>query len=269
MVVQYVATDLGKLAVEINGSGPLVLCAPALGDSRDAYAPLSAQLVSAGYTVARMDVRGHGDSSTLFTSYGDLATAEDFITVLEELKLGPAVLVGASFAGGSATIAAARRPDLVRGIVLLGAFMRLSMGVTGLVMTKAMVAKPWGPMVWKSYSKTLCPGLGSEGAAERAAYCSGLLARPGRWWAFQATIKGADHRVVEPFLPKVKSIPALVVMGEKDPDWSKPVEEAQWIGSNFEKSTVLTIPETGHAPHLEKPDVVGPAVLTFLGSLKQ
>jgi pimeloyl-ACP methyl ester carboxylesterase len=268
MSAQYLTTDGGKLAYEIAGSGPLVLCAPAMGDLRNAYAPLSAQLVSAGYTVVIIDPRGHGDSSTDFLHYGDEASADDFVTLVETLKKGPAILIGASFSAASATIAAARRPGLIKGVVLLGPFLRLPMGVFGIYFMKGLIAKPWGPSVWKMYSKSLWPGLGAEGAAQRADETSKALARPGRWAAFQATVSGADHRVVEPHLAKVKGIPALVVMGEKDPDFTKPADEAQWVGSNFSNAKVVTLPGVGHAPHLERPEDVARDVLAFVSELK-
>ena len=85
MVLKYFDIEGGKLAVEIDGEGPLVICAPAMGDFRDAFAPLAKQLVANGYTVACMDNRGHGDSSTDFKSYGDEAAATDFLILAEAI----------------------------------------------------------------------------------------------------------------------------------------------------------------------------------------
>ena len=196
MPLIYIDTDGGKLAVEVQGEGPLIVCSPGLGDTRDAYAPVAAQLVKQGYTVANMDVRGHGDSSTGFKHYGDEATTDDFISIVTKLRRGPAVLAGASFSAGAATIAAGKRPDLIAGIVLLGPFLRLPSGAMGTVMFHIMPMlfwRPWGPMVWQSYSKTLWPGLGDK-AAERAAASKTALTRNGRWSAFQSTVSGLDHR---------------------------------------------------------------------------
>lgn len=268
MTVQYLAIDGGSLAYEVHGtSGPLVLCAPAMGDLRNAYTPLATQLAGDGFTVVCIDPRGHGDSSTTFQAYGDEASAADYIALIEALKLGPAVLLGASFSAASATIAAAQRPDLVRGVILLGPFLRLGMGVAGLYLMKTLVMRPWGPTVWKAFSKSLWPGLGPEGAAKRAGECMESLTKPGKWTAFQKTVDGADHRVVEPWLPKINGVPALVVMGELDPDFGKPKEEAEWVAANFANGKVMMVPECGHAPHLERPEAVGAEVLRFLRGL--
>ena len=100
-------------------SVPLVVCSPAMGDVRDVYNPLAQALCAAGFRVVTVDLRGHGDSSAAFGSYGDEATAGDLIALIEELDAGPALLVGASMSGASAVIAAGRRPDLVSGLVLI------------------------------------------------------------------------------------------------------------------------------------------------------
>ena len=266
MVLQLLETDGGKLAVDVQGEGPLVICSPGLGDTREAYAPVASQLVKQGYRVACMDVRGHGDSTTGFKRYGDLATADDFIFLAEKLGTAPVVLAGASFSAAAATIAAARRPDLVAGIILLGPFLRVP-SVAALHIMPLLFVRFWGPMMWKNYSKTLWPGLGSKGASEKAEASTKMLTRPGCWPAFQATLAGADHRVVAPYLDKVKAS-VMVVMGDKDPDWSDPLKEAEWVASNFSDVRSMTASGCGHAPMLESPKAVGKEVLEYLNDLQ-
>ena len=57
----YLNTDGGKIAYDLSGEGPLVICAPSMGDLRQEYRFLVPQLVEAGYKVATLDVRGHGE----------------------------------------------------------------------------------------------------------------------------------------------------------------------------------------------------------------
>jgi pimeloyl-ACP methyl ester carboxylesterase len=121
MTISFIDTDGGKLAVEVEGDGPLIICSPGIGDTRDAFAPLAVHLVACGYRVARVDLRGHGDSTARFNRYGDEATAEDLLTVIEVLGGGSAVLAGASMSAAAAVIAAGRRPDHVAGLILLAA----------------------------------------------------------------------------------------------------------------------------------------------------
>ena len=250
--------------MEVNGSGPLIICSPGMGDTRDTYDPVASQLVAKGFTVAVMDNRGHGDSSMTFKAYGDEATSEDFITLIQHLGKGKAILAGNSFAGGAATIAAGKRPDLVAGIILLGAFLRNGMGGGAIStwITPALFYRPYGPWVWGMYAKTLWPGLGQQGAADRAAKSKSSLTRPGRWAAFQATVAGCDHRVVGPWIEKV-DCPVLVVIGDKDPDWGAPLTEAEWIASNFKVVENVAVSGAGHAPMLENPEFVGEKMVAF------
>jgi pimeloyl-ACP methyl ester carboxylesterase len=82
---------------------------PGMGDLRSAYRFLIPVLVASGYEVASMDLRGHGDSDTSFTAYGDVPTASDLAALLAELGKS-AVVVGNSMAAGAAVIVAAERP---------------------------------------------------------------------------------------------------------------------------------------------------------------
>ena len=269
MVLTHIETDGGTLAVEIEGEGPLILCSPGMGELRSSYAPLAEHLVASGFCVARMDARGHGDSSAVFNRYGDEPTAEDFLTVVRKLDKGRAVLAGTSFSAGSATIAAGKSPELVAGIVLLAPFVRNPAGIMGMIapyMMKIMFMKPWGPFMWNMYAKTLYPGLGDK-AGERAATSTASLTRPGRWEAFQKTVAGLDHSVVGPWIPQVQA-PVLIVMGASDPDWTDPIKEAEWIASNFKVVENVTVPGAGHAPMLESPELVGGKVLAFVERLR-
>jgi len=115
----------GRVAYEVSGNGPLVVLVPGMGDLRSAYRFLAPALQDAGYRVAATDLRGHGDSDTSFASYGDVETAGDIIALIEELG-GPAVVVGNSMGAGAAVYAAAERPALINGLVLVGWLWRRS-----------------------------------------------------------------------------------------------------------------------------------------------
>lgn len=267
MAIRYIETDGGKLAVEVQGEGPLIICSPAMGDTRESYAPITTQLVAAGYRVACVDLRGHGDSTATFNRYGDEATADDYLALIKELGGGPAILAGTSMSAGASVIAAGREPELVAGLVLLAPFLRNGGNIFLLYAMRVALWRPWGPFIWRFYAATLWPGLG-EKAKERAITTTALMTRPGRWSAFHATLVGANHDVaVTPWLGKSQA-PALVVIGEKDPDWSDPVKEAEWVASNFKNAETIKVPEAGHAPMFEKPDVVGPGLIQWLEKIQ-
>ncbi len=267
MAISYIDIAGGRLAVEVEGEGPLIICSPSLGDTRDAFAPLAAHLVAGGYRVARVDLRGHGDSTARFDRYGDEAVAEDFLMLIEALGGGPAVLAGASLSAAAAVIAAGQRPAQVAGLILLAPFLRNGAGEVMRSILQVAFARPWGPALWRIYAAKLWPGLGDK-ARERAASTTALLQRPSRWPAFRATLAGADHRVAEPWIGRVQA-PVLVVMGEADPDWKVPMNEAAWVASNFKDAETIAVQGAGHAPMLERPQTVNPAIDTFLQKLSR
>ena len=265
MTISYVNSGGGKLAMEVEGNGPLVVCSPGMGDFRDAFAPLAAHLRASGYRVACVDLRGHGDSTADFDGYGDEATATDLLSTIDALGGGPVIVVGASMSAAAATIVAGRRPDLVAGLVLIGPFLRNGSGKFMRRVLQLALMQPWGPAVWRMYATKLWPGLGDK-AGERAARSKASLTRPGRWAAFHAT-SAVDHDVVTPWLGRVKA-PVLVVIGDADPDWSDPAAEAAWVASNFADAQTVTVHGAGHAPMLERPQIVNPVLSTFLAKIQ-
>mgnify|MGYP001310988106 FL=1 len=65
MTTSFLAHANGRIAYNETGTGPLVLCVPSMGDVRGEYRFLAPRLAQAGYRVVTMDVRGHGESSTM------------------------------------------------------------------------------------------------------------------------------------------------------------------------------------------------------------
>ena len=72
---RYLRRPEGRIGYDVAGAGSLVVLVPGMGDLRAGYRFLAPALRAAGYRVACTDLRGHGDSDTTFTSYGDQETA--------------------------------------------------------------------------------------------------------------------------------------------------------------------------------------------------
>jgi len=122
-MTEFLTVNGGTFAYEVTGSGPLVVLAHGMGDSRASYRFVVPQLVSAGYRVAAVDLRGCGESSLGWPTYTRTDIAGALIALVRHLG-GQAVLVGHSISGGAVTIAAAQAPELIEGIVELGPFTR-------------------------------------------------------------------------------------------------------------------------------------------------
>ena len=66
-------------------------------------------------------------------------------------------------------------------------------------------------------------------------------------------------------LPR-SQVPALVIMGTRDPDFSDAGAEAHWLAALL-KGTCLMVEGAGHYPHAEMPERVAPGVIAFVRSL--
>lgn len=270
-VTEFLTIGDGEIAYDVTGEGPLVVMVPGMGDSRRAYRFLVPALTAAGYRVATMDLRGHGESSLGWDSYTRTDTANDIAALIEHLG-GPAVVVGHSFAGGAATIAAARRPELVGALVEVGPFTRaqkpdlgalLSNGRYRKGMTRLMgVALLRSIGLWKSYLDHAYPGVKPADWADYLAALESDLRRPGRMAVVSAMGAPTDAGA---HLGGIRCS-ALVVMGTHDPDWAHPRAEADGIVAGMPQGLgdVVMIDGAGHYPHAQHPDEVAAAVLAFL-----
>src|SRR3954464_9388617 len=101
--VEFLSRPEGRIAYTVEGASdaPLVVLVPGMGDLRTAWRDIVGPLTDAGYRVACMDLRGHGDSDVAFTVPGDVVTGQDIIALVEHLG-GPAVVGGNSMGAASA-----------------------------------------------------------------------------------------------------------------------------------------------------------------------
>jgi pimeloyl-ACP methyl ester carboxylesterase len=251
----------GRIAYDVQGSGPLVICAPGMGDIRQTFRHLVPALLDAGYRVATFDLRGHGESDTTFTTFDDEAEASDILALAEHLG-SPAAVIGNSMGSAAGVIANAQRPDLVNALVLVGPFVRKPKANPALtVLMRVATAAPWAAAVWKSYLPSLYAGRKPADQAEFAAAANAAMRRKGYAATFSKTTH-LSHAPAEAVLPAVTA-PTLVVMGELDPDFTKPADEANWIAEQL-SAQVLMVPEAGHYPQSQRPELVNPAVVAFL-----
>ena len=259
---RYLDRPGGRIAYDIAGAGPLLVCIPGMGDLRSSYRFLAPALVAAGYRVVTVDLRGHGESDATFGAYDDVAAGTDVVALLAEVGGGPAVLVGNSMGAGAAAWAAAEAPDLVAALVLVGPFVRNPpAGRAAAMLLRLALLRPWGPAAWSAWHARLYPGRAPTDLAAHRARIRESLRRPGHWRAFTATTH-TSHAPVEARLDEIRAR-TLVVMGDRDPDFPDPRAEAAYIAGRL-RAAVVMVPGAGHYPHAEYPEVVTPAILGFL-----
>lgn len=260
---QYFKRPEGTLAyTDYGGSGELVLMLPGIGALRSEYRYLAPKLRDAGYRAVTVDLRGQGDSSVPWPTYDVSSVANDILALIEHLNAGPAHVIATSFSPAPAIWAVVERPELIRSLVLIGAFVR------GALMNPLMQAavwlmlnNPWRVQTWRMFYRTLYPTHKPADFEDYLDKLTANLSQPGRFDAVKA-LGSAPRKPSEERLPLVKA-PTLVVMGTKDPDFPNPTAEGQYLAEKTSGKQVL-IEGAGHYPQTEMPEQTAPSILDFL-----
>lgn len=264
MTTHYFINENGRIAYDQNGSGPLVVCVPGMGDVRGEYRYLAPQLVAAGFRVVTVDIRGHGESSTEWQDYSVAGVGGDLLALIRSLKSGPALVVGTSMAAGAAVWAAAEAPELIRGMALFGPFVRGETNWQSRLMYAVLFSRPWGPAMWGMYYNSLYPTRKPADLVEYIAALKNNLGQAGRLEALQKMM-ALSKRASEERLGRVQA-PTLILMGSKDPDFKQPEVDAAWVARQL-KGRLEMIEGAGHYPHAEMPEICGPLVVSFFKNL--
>lgn len=262
--VEYLETELGKISYEdTGGDGKLILCVPGMGDLREVYRFVGPALHAQGYRVVSMDIRGMGKSSASWPDYSESAIASDMAALIRKLDNGPGVIIGNSISAGAAVCAAADNPELVSSLVLIGPFARqVTVSRMMVMLFRLAIGGPWGASTWVNYQAgKLYPTIKPDDIAEYSTSVKRNLQEGGRMSGFRKMAK-TDHRLSESKLSEV-SVPALIVMGTKDPDFPDPAAEAELLSERLRGEFKL-IEGAGHYPQAEMPKVFLDTVMPFL-----
>jgi pimeloyl-ACP methyl ester carboxylesterase len=254
---------IGRIAYDDRGRGPLIVLAPGMGDLRATFRFLAPLLVEAGYRVVTVDYRGLGESDTGWDDYSSAATGRDLVALLRRLDAGPALLYGNSYTAASAIHVAADAPELLRGVVLAGPFVRepkptLAGRLTTMLVTRPALTRP----LWFAWWPRMFPIRPADYDAYLARVKANLK-EPGRTRAY-AAMCGGSHAPAEAKLPAAKAsrVPALVLMGTADADFPDAAAEARWVGGHL-GCRVEMLEGSGHHPQVDAPQRVADLVIGF------
>jgi pimeloyl-ACP methyl ester carboxylesterase len=272
-MTEFLEAGGGRIAYDVTGNGPLVVLSHGMGDTRTAFRFLAPKLVAAGYRVATADLRGLGESSTGFAAYTRTETAKDLLALIRHLG-GPAVIVGHSYSGGSATIAAALEPESVSAIVELDSFTRAQkIDIGGLIRNRhhrkgirlLFSAGIFGSLgLWEKYLDHAYPAVKPADWDRQMAAMRDNLGQPARMKVLQAMGRSAPTDAGA-LLSQVRC-PALITAGTLDPDWNDPKSEVDGIVAAMPAGTATAamFEGAGHYPHVQYPDRVAEVLLPFL-----
>lgn len=115
--VQSETRRIGDVAVHVKGDGPSLVLLHANGGSHHDFDSVVDTMARRAKVFA-IDWPGHGDSGPSHEP-GACAFADMLPVLLDEIHEGPYTLIGNSVGGFAALRTAARRPDLVRNVVVI------------------------------------------------------------------------------------------------------------------------------------------------------
>lgn len=205
----------------------------------------------------RPDFRGHGDSAPA-TSYAIADFAGDIIELVQRVVSAPVNVVGHSMGSIVAQRVAARRPDLVRKLVLIGAG-PTAYGHPGLNELRQEIASFDGS-VPRSFVEAFQRSTVYAPVTEDV--IGGYIAESlkvglGAW-------RGAlDGLLDEPASAPIRlEVPALVVWGEHDEVFGAGAQAD--LAKLLPQHRAIRYPDAGHAPHWEFPKRVAADIDGFL-----
>lgn len=239
------------------GGGPTVLMLHGIVGGHLAFAPQVETLASSGYRAVAWDMPGYGRSAPI-EPYTFKGLAQSCIHLIEALQCESVILVGHNMGGMVAQEVVARRPDLVKRLVLCG-----TSSVFG--ESDDFIAQRTGPLdagrSMAELAETLVPQMVGPGSLPEgvrlATHCMGMVPAATYRRALECIVT-FDRREN---LANI-DVPTLLVAGEHDRQ--APPAEMKKMAEAIPRSSYHQMKGVGHLQNLEAPDDFDALLLNFL-----
>jgi pimeloyl-ACP methyl ester carboxylesterase len=266
----------------VAGEGQPLLLIHGFGASIDHWRKNIPALVEGGYRVYAIDLLGFGGSAKAPIDYSMELWEELVIDFWHEYINEPTVFVGNSIGALLSLMLVAHHPEISAGGVLINCagglnhrpdelnfFLRGVMGVFTNIVASPVLGKI---MFDRVRQKSSIRNSLYQVYPRREAVTDELIdiihqpaCDPGAQQVFASILTAPAGPTPTSLLPHVTK-PLLVLWGESDP-WT-PIKGAkvyQELAAAGQPIKVVSIPNAGHCPHDEYPEVVNPAILWWLG----
>ncbi|MGH2963715.1 MAG: alpha/beta fold hydrolase [Solirubrobacterales bacterium] len=249
--------------LDFGGDGPPVLFLHGLAGHAGEWAE-TAQWLTGRARVVALDARGHGGSERNPADVSQRAHVDDVAFVIEQLALGPVVLVGQSLGGLTAFLVAAEHPGLVRGLVVGEASPERDEEAA--VEEAEHYLASW-PVPFASREAAVAFFGGPSLRAE--SWADGLESREdGLWPRFEVAVMSRTLRAAasRSHWTEWDSIqcPALVVRAERG---AIAAGEAGAMVARLPGARLVELSGAGHDLHLDRPQEWRTAISEFLDSV--
>jgi pimeloyl-ACP methyl ester carboxylesterase len=253
-------TPTGPVAYDEQGSGPdtLVLLASGAHDHHD-FDELRALLPGRWRTIA-LDWPAHGQSPAGKGPASAMRLADVAEHAVEQLAPGGAIVLGNSVGGFSATRMAVRRPELVRGLVIVdgGGFGGRPPQIRVFC---ALMGKPWFlrsiyPTFSSQYMRARTDGdrRAREAGVSTTRQDPGLRAVSELWGSFASPEHDLRREAA------MIAAPTLVIWGRRDP--VLPLKQGKRIAATIPGAKLVVL-DSGHVPHTTDPEGFAAELIPF------
>ena len=248
------------------GEGPILLFAHGLFLDGQAFRAQYSEL-SQNYRCIVIDMPGHGKSGHSPSGWTLDNIAEDLALMIQELFYHPVTLIGQSQGGMTGIRLAARFPQLVERMVLIGSSAREEPEHRMADWQQRLgILRNGTPQQCSQLFVRLQQALNSsrwlqQSPQQAAEELQLMLHQDPQAMALAATAAVLTRRDVRPLLREI-NVPVLVICGEDDP--ATPPELSMEIAEALVSGELVLLPETGHHPMLESAEQVTGIIRQFL-----
>jgi pimeloyl-ACP methyl ester carboxylesterase/putative sterol carrier protein len=267
-----VFADGKRLSTYAFGEGPPVVLLHGLAATKLSYLPLLPALAKR-HRVIVPDLPGHGESTKRRGSYTPAAFSRTVLSLMDQLSVDRAAVIGNSMGGRIALEVAAEAPDRVEALVLLdpaaaGLPFPLYARLLGLLPTGVgAVPVPWRKRLVVAGIRQL---FAHPDRLPRNAYLAGAdefirIYRSGRARvALLAAMRGLIADEPEAFWDRAAATEArtLILWGQKDR--LVPIRLGRKLARRMPDAELVVLPDVGHVPQFEVPEQTRELVLGFL-----
>lgn len=242
------------IAYDVRGTGPVIVLLTGSNLDRRMW-DREAEWMSRANTVARYDLRAHGESDTATAPFSHLG---DLVGLLDELKISRATLIGLSAGSTIALDAALEVPDRVDRMVLIGPAPSGFVSKQPLPFTNDVIAA-FKTGDYRKVSDVLLATPVFAAPPESQALVRRMVTENERLWTVDRKLMLAPKSAVDR-LESVK-VPTLVMIGEKDVFQDEP---AQLLAARIPGARLVRVPGGGHLLNLTSPEAFDAAIAAFI-----
>ena len=257
----FVENEGEQIYFEAVGQGDAVVLCHGLGGNHAIWYQQVPALAER-FRVITWDQRGFGRSTNVHEKNSPAAAAEDLKAILDHLDIDRAHLIGQSLGGWAVTGFTLKYPDRVRSLVLAdtigGIYTPEASAHFDVYIRESMTSPPPDQQPINRH-----PAVGEQLS----------IADPAKTFLYKQigsvappAPKNAGLQLRQTSYPldavRKMNLPTLLVVGQNDPIFPPAVIRS--VADELPGASVAEVPNTGHSPYFESPDVWNSIVIAFL-----